>query len=388
MSRSSARPRHPLAALAASMSLVGAMLLAPAVHATPAGAPARAHPFVNAFASGGPSTGAMFRWWWPSAVEPGTAVQQLRAVDEAGYRGVEIAFVMDGTDYVVDQDEHEYGDAKWRAAVEAVLAEANRLGLRVDLTLGGRWPASVPGLDVSSAAASQELITGDATVAAGETFSDDAPAPPILEYADRTMENGEVITTTKVSEPTLVTASAAECLAACASENPQLDLTTVVDLSENVTGGSLEWTAPAEGTWVLTAYWQRGTAQRNDAPFGTTTSPLSDPESRVVNHLSLGGSRAIVEYFGGLLNGRTRALLRANGGSLFEDSLELKASQLWTPEFFAKFRQVNGYSISRYLPALARSAPPDRSPRLRRCTPSAKTRTRRWSASRWTSTRR
>ena len=172
------------------------------------------------------------------------------------------------------------------------------------------------------------------------------------------MENGEVITTSKVSEPTLVTASAAECLAACASENPQLDLTTVVDLSENVTGGSLEWTAPAEGTWVLTAYWQRGTAQRNDAPFGTTTSPLSDPESRVVNHLSLAGSRAIVEYFGGLLNGRTRALLRANGGSLFEDSLELKASQLWTPEFFAKFRQVNGYSISRYLPALARSAPP------------------------------
>ena len=53
---------------------------------------------------------------------------------------------------------------------------------------------------------------------------------------------------------------------------------------------------------MLTAYWQRGTAQRNDAPFGTTTSPLSDPESRVVNHLSVAGSRAIVEYFGSLLN--------------------------------------------------------------------------------------
>ena len=76
-------------------------------------------------------------------------------MDEAGYRGVEIAFVMDGTDYVVDQDEHEYGDANWRAAVKAVLTEANRLGLQVDLTLGGRWPAAVPGFDVGNAAAAR-----------------------------------------------------------------------------------------------------------------------------------------------------------------------------------------------------------------------------------------
>ena len=353
------RTRAWVATLAAGCVASGLALMPGSSPASAAAAPvARAHPFVDAFSSASRGTGAMFRWWWPSTVDPDVAVRQLRQVRDAGYRGVEIAFVMDGTNYVVDADEHEYGDANWRAAVQAVLTEANRLGLQVDLTLGGRWPAGVPGLDVSSNAASQELITGDATVEAGQTFDAEAPAPPQLTYADRTMENGVITTTTKVSQPTLVTASAAACVAACASANPQLDLDTVLDLRDSITDGRLEWTAPDPGTWVVTAYWQRGTAQRNDAPFGTSTSPLSDPETRVVNHFSAAGSDAITGFMGSLLNTRTRRLLRANGGSIFEDSLELRASQLWTPEFFDRFRQVNGYSVAAYLPVLARSTAP------------------------------
>ena len=357
------RPRSWLAALVAAGCVTGGLALVPAsAPAAPAAASAKptaqAHPLVTAFASDSRTTGAMFRWWWPSTVEPDVAVRQLRQVKDAGYKGVEIAFVMDGTNYVVDADKHEYGDANWRAAVQAVLTEANRLGLHVDLTLGGRWPAGVPGLDVSSNAASQELITGDATVEAAQTFDAEAPAPPQLTYADRTMGNGVVTTTTKVSQPSLVSASAARCVSACTSANPQLDLNSVVDLSDSLTDGHLTWTAPDAGTWVVTAYWQRGTAQRNDAPFGTSTSPLSDPETRVVNHFSAAGASAITGFMDSLLNTRTRQLLRANGGSIFEDSLELRASQLWTPEFFDRFQQVNGYSVVPYLPVLARATPP------------------------------
>ena len=357
------RPRSWLAALVAAGCVTGGLALvpasAPAAPSAPSAKPtAKAHPLVTAFASDSRTTGAMFRWWWPSTVEPDVAVRQLRQVKDAGYKGVEIAFVMDGTNYVVDADKHEYGDANWRAAVQAVLTEANRLGLQVDLTLGGRWPAGVPGLDVSSNAASQELITGDATVEAAQTFDAEAPAPPQLTYADRTMENGVVTTTTKVSQPSLVSASAARCVSACTSANPQLDLDSVVDLSDSLTDGHLTWTAPDAGTWVVTAYWQRGTAQRNDAPFGTSTSPLSDPETRVVNHFSAAGASAITGFMDSLLNTRTRQLLRANGGSIFEDSLELRASQLWTPEFFDRFQQVNGYSVVPYLPVLARATPP------------------------------
>ena len=347
--------RGPLL-IAASLSFVATV----ATVLAPLGAPADALPerpgsaFVQQFGAADTSHGAMFRWWWTSAVDTDVAVQQLRQVAAAGYKGVEIAFVMDGVSYVVDTDEHEYGDAGWRAAVRAVLAEANRLGVQVDLTLGGRWPAAFPGLDVSSDAASQELTTGNAVVAAGARFDQALPQPAPLTYEDRTMEDGKVVTTSRTSPASYVAATATRCVDACGGATPVLDLETVVDLSADVADGNLDWTAPAEGTWVVTSYWRRGTAQRNDAPFGSSLSPWSEPESRVVDHFGAAGTEAILTFFGGLLDGPTRRLLRKNGGSLFEDSLELKHAQAWTPAFLDAFEETNGYRIEPYLPVLAK----------------------------------
>lgn len=315
---------------------------------------ASASAFVRSFAHADTEHGAMFRWWWPSAVDADVAVEQLRQVAAAGYKGVEIGFVMDGVGHVVDADEHAYGDASWRAATRAVLAEANRLGIQVDLTLGGRWPAAVPGLDVSSRAASQELTTGSATVAAGGRFHAALPQPTPLTYEDRTMEDGKVITTTRTSPVSYVAATATRCMEACGGAAPVLDLETVVDLGADVTDGRLDWTAPAEGNWVVTSYWKRGTAQRNDAPFGTSVSPLSDPESRVVDHFGVAGTEAILAFYDDLLDAPTRRLLRKNGGSIFEDSLELTHAQAWTPGFLDAFEETNGYSVEPYLPVLAK----------------------------------
>src|SRR4051794_6900192 len=56
------------------------------------------------------STGAMFRWWWPgAAVDDGELVRELDAIADAGYKGVEIADVMDSVDYAVDPDVYGYG---------------------------------------------------------------------------------------------------------------------------------------------------------------------------------------------------------------------------------------------------------------------------------------
>ncbi|WP_433832603.1 glycosyl hydrolase [Actinoplanes sp. CA-015351] len=317
------------------------------------------HPsrFVTDFTTARSDYSAMFRWWWPSSVDATTAVNQLHQVAAAGYKGVEIAMVMDGTNYVVDPDKHQYGDANWRAAVRAVLAEGQKLGVQIDLTLGSRWPAAVPGLDVSTDAASQELVTGSAVVAARTTFTAAVPAPAARTYQDRTSANGVVTTTIKTSKPTYVTATATRCVAACAENQPQVDLTTVTDISGRVRDGQVNWTAPGDGTWIVTGYWKRGTAQRNDAPFGSTVSPLSDPESRVVNHLDTAGTKAFIAYFDRLLDADTRRLLKANGGSIFEDSLELSGAQLWSSDFLRTFRETNGFSLATYLPVLAKTAP-------------------------------
>ncbi len=341
--------------VATSLSAVAA-----ATVLAPLGGPAVARPerpgsaFTQRFEAADASHGAMFRWWWTSAVDADVAAEQLHEVAAAGYKGVEIAFVMDGLDYVVDTDRHEYGDEGWRTAVRVVLAEANRLGIQVDLTLGGRWPAAVPGLEVSGDAASQELTTGTAVVEAGVRFDQALPQPAPLTYEDRTMEGGQVVTTTRTSPASYVAATATRCLAECGGETPVLDLETVVDLGADVSDGRLDWTAPAEGTWVVTSYWHRGTAQRNDAPFGSSVSPLSEPESRVVDHFGAAGTHAMLAFYGELLDGPTRRVLRQNGGSLFEDSLELKHAQAWTPGFLDSFEETQGYRLEPYLPVLAK----------------------------------
>ncbi|MFF2852117.1 glycosyl hydrolase [Streptomyces sp. NPDC058001] len=318
-----------------------------------ASAAKRPDPFVRDFTGARQASGAMFRWWWPSSVDSATAVGQLRQVAAAGYQGVEIAMVMDSADYVVDPDAHSYGDVSWRRAVKAVLAEGTRLNVQVDLTLGSRWPTAIPGLDVTSEAASQELVTGSAVVRAGTSWHESVPRPPDRTYPDRTSQNGVVTSTTKTSPPTYVTATATRCAKACTEATPQLDLTTVTDISRQVKNGTVSWKAPASGTWMVTGYWHRGTAQRNDAPYGNTTSPLSDPESRVVNHFSKAGADRFTSWFGGLLDAETRRLLKANGGSIFEDSLELKGAQMWSADFLSAFERTNGYSVVPYLPVLA-----------------------------------
>ncbi|BBH69425.1 hypothetical protein ACTI_61100 [Actinoplanes sp. OR16] len=336
----------------AALALALTLPLSTAAHA--GGKPTR---FAADFAAARSETSAMFRWWWPSSVDAGTAVKQLRQVAAAGYKGVEIAMVMDGTDYVVDPDEHSYGDADWRKAVKAVLAEGQKLGVQIDLTLGSRWPAAIPGLDVGSAAASQELVTAGAVVAGGATYRGAVPQPAARTYQDRTVTNGVVTSTTRTSAASIVTATAARCVATCAETTPAIDLGTVIDISGGIRDGRITWTAPATGTWTITGYWKRGTAQRNDAPFGSTVSPLSDPESRVINHLDKAGTSAFLTYFDGLLDAETRRLLRANGGSIFEDSLELNGAQLWTTSFLSAFKSLHGYDLKPYLPVIARTAP-------------------------------
>ena len=322
-----------------------------------AAAAAKQPSFAQRFAAADATKGAMFRWWWPSSVEPAAAVAQLEDVAAAGYKGVEIAFVMDGTDYVVDPADYEYGDANWRSAVKAVLARATKLHLQVDLTLGGRWPAAIPGLDVASDSASQELVTARSVVAGGETFAGSAPAPSPRTYEERTVDDdGAVQTQTKTSEAHLVSAVAAKCVSDCSEDVPVVDLnsTEPIDISS---GGEVTWTAPEGATWVIVAGWQRGTAQRNDAPFGTTVSPLSDPESRVINHFDADGANSFIRWFSRMLDPSARSLLAANGGSIFEDSLELRGAQLWTSGFAAEFADQHGYEITPFLPAVAYSEP-------------------------------
>jgi hypothetical protein len=316
---------------------------------------------VTTFEQAPASTGAMFRWWWPSGnVEVSELKDQLRAVAAAGYKGVEIADVMDGTPASFDPAVNGWGGEEWLTAVRSVAGEAKRLGLQVDLTLGARWPAAIPGLNVNGSTASQELVSAHQVVTGGSTFDGPVPAPAAKTYDDRTVVDGKIVTTVKKITPRLVASTAVRCVADCSGATPQLDLDSSIDLTDAMVDGELTWTAPADGTWALVGYWSRGTAQRNDAPYGTTAAVLTAPESRVIDYFSKAGTNAFIDWFDSTLDDETKSLIADTGGAIFEDSLELVHAAAWTPAFFEAFRDRRGYDITRYLPVLAAQTPPSK----------------------------
>ena len=292
----------------------------------------------------------MFRWWWPgAAVDPAIIRSQLESVASAGYKGVEIADVKVSVDYPVDPDLYGYGSPAWRRAVEAATREAERLNLQVDITMGPHWPVAVPGLDVDGPASSKELI-GGFVVLDGETYRGPVPLPEPLIYSNRNSIDGRITEQHALSVPTLISVGAVRCRTAkCDQSSPELDLTSFVDLKVTGTDGLIDWRVPDDGRWVVIAHWQRGTGQRNDAPWGTTPYLVTNPESRVVDHFSLQGAHAFLAFLETTISEATISAIARVGGALFEDSIELKAAQLWTTGMLTEFRARRGYAIEPYL---------------------------------------
>ena len=115
--------------------------------------------------------------------------------------------------------------------------------------------------------------------------------------------------------------------------------------------GTVSWTAPADGNWILISYFERGSGQKPEGSAHTT------PDSYVIDHFSQTGTKAITDYWDEhILTPTVRSLLKDAGGALFEDSLELETdSALWTPGFADAFQQQLGYSLLPYLPLVAKN---------------------------------
>ena len=232
------------------------------------------------FARADASTGAMFRWWWPGAqVEDAELVRELEAIDARGLQG--------------RRDRPRDGRCRLcrrprplrlrHRALEPRRADRaggrGSPGLQVDLTVGARWPIAVPGLDVNGPASAKELTYGLQLVRGGAAFSGPVPAPAPKTYEDRTFENGATRTTTRrpcpASSPPPRWHASSRLRRYAHCRRPRLRAW----ISRAASGdGRLDWTPPDARTWVVTGSWYRGTAQRNDAPFGNLAYPTSDPE--------------------------------------------------------------------------------------------------------------
>ncbi|KAB8196015.1 alpha-L-rhamnosidase [Nonomuraea phyllanthi] len=274
------------------------------------------------------------RWWWPDAhVDPAEIRREVDQLADAGFGGAEIAAVHHSISdkSVLDPVGHGWGTPAWNAAVEAALDQAARRGLTIDLTIGPSWPAAVPTITPESPAAVKELAHGSVTVAAGATYTGEAPPPAVEGRPARTL---------------LLVQAARIDTANSTRDETGLDPASVREVP--VTGTTVSWTAPAEGEWVLIAYWERGSGQRPES------GPHTAPEAYVVDHFSRAGTQAVIDFWESrLLTPAVRGLLKRSGGALFEDSIEIEAGGLpWTPGMLAEFGRRRGHPLTPLLPVI------------------------------------
>jgi len=291
------------------------------------------------FARPGAAVRPKVRWWWPDGlVDPVEVRREVDQLADAGFGGAELAAVHHSIEdkSVLDPAGHGWGSAPWIAGVEAALDQAGRRGIAIDLTIGPSWPAAVPTITPDHEAAVKELQYGVVQVVAGSTYSGPPPEPV---YASDAV-------------PTLLKVAAWRVNPAYTSSNGRIlgfDIDSYVDIP--IVDNVISWTAPADGTWMLFAFWERGSGQQPES------GPHTSPESYVVDHFSPAGTRAVIDYWERhLLTPTVRKLLRTSGGALFEDSIELETSGLnWTPGLPAEFARRRGYDVWRCLPAIVRN---------------------------------
>ncbi|WP_157987914.1 glycosyl hydrolase [Jiangella endophytica] len=340
--------RAVLAVTSVVASLIGGVLVAEP--STEAAAPASAElaPVLTAstFADPPPQVRPKYRWWMPMAF---TSDEQLSAeladVQAIGAGGAEVATTPAVGPRASDPEflaEYGWGSPLWERKVRTMLETADELDLALDFTIGPRWPAIVPTVtDIDDPRASQQLVFSHAFVQGGTTYDGALPA----NYSPRPPTG---------AKRTLVAAVLARCAdAACDSQSGtvMLDRDSVRDLTGTVgEDGTLGIDVPGGpgDTYVLIGFFQTAAGQvRND--FTTTK------RNYVLDHLSEQGVRATTEFYdASILTPAVREALGAVGRvDLFEDSLELGASQLWTWDFAEEWERRRGYSPVSVLPALA-----------------------------------
>ncbi len=315
------------------------------------------------------------RWWWHgSAVTMEGITSELESFKEVGLGGVEITPI-----YGVIGEEVEFIDYlsdKWVELLIHTLNEADRLGLGVDMATGTGWPFGGPWIEQKDAPKTYEYKLFRLT--SGEQLSEPVTyiQPPLLRSVTNMVYqlyglykvDGEPITgshanpefrdkveTLKISDIRNPIASN-ENLQGMALDQVRfeqsLPLVTLMAFSENgdrqeliefVSGGKLDWTAPA-GDWTLIALFEgmHGKMVERAAPGG---------EGNTLDHFSAEAINTYLSKFDTVFRDKNINSLRA----FFNDSYEVDdadGSADWTPELLNEFEKRRGYDLRDQLPAL------------------------------------
>lgn len=319
----------------------------------------------------------MLRWWWPGgAVEAEALCEQLRGFADAGWGGVEIQPCRVGLPHDLTAEQsarvHDVFTPGWFQTVEAVMAEAARLGMLVDVTFGSAWPfgggeAITPELATSELTLAWTSVQGpqrwqgvprqperplrSATWLARQGGIAEEQALP-AEWQERMAAPVETVAVLAVRGgvpslgpypgfvPMTLPDRWGQVLAA-----GWLDASHTVDLTDCLQAdGSLDWQVP-EGDWQLVV------VQRFVSDHMILEGAGRGPQL-VLDHLQRAAFDAHAARVGDAALPHWREHAGTTWRSIFIDSLEIPADLLWTADFRAEFQRRRGYDPRQYLPLM------------------------------------
>lgn len=306
------------------------------------------------------------RYWLPggwAATNLDEIRREIKELADAGYGTIEVADVRDKMsqtelDALAKPDENGdsylYGSKNWEKSIKTVLEAAKEYGITVDLTFGQRWPASSNEITPNDEAAAKELVYGTVELGKGESHSG---AVTVNSYVTTSEEENPII------ENKLIGVYAAQYTGTetvkiaggfmqPAKEYTQytLDESTMQMLTPDE-NGAVAFTAP-EDNYVLLAVYQRGTGQLVGYQPAMDNHTGTEYDSYVIDHFGHAGVDVVQAYYENNLfaDPETEQLMKAVGGTFFEDSLEMTSVCLWTDDMLDEFEECAGYSLKENLP--------------------------------------
>ncbi|MVM30946.1 hypothetical protein GO755_12965 [Spirosoma sp. HMF4905] len=268
------------------------------------------------------------RWWWPgNSVDKTELRREINLFADNGFGGVEIQPI---NRFAPGPKEVRAKEITWDTPdyydnVIAVMQEARKRGITVDMSDGSGWPAGGPYLSAEDGFltldhAEVDVVSGPIAIAL-PTVKKSTAVPPRLEA---------VLAVKKGAKPT-----------GDNTKTTRLDSASTIVLTSFVKNDSLQWKSPA-GDWTIIAFWSK---QQGQNAFTATPKqgPVMDhfDSSKVLkNYRHLFGPRTGLQpYFGNPMR------------AVFDDSYEFSVDRHYSLNFLDFFKKRRGYDLAPWLPA-------------------------------------
>jgi hypothetical protein len=287
------------------------------------------------------------RWWLAEGLHTDETLRyEIDTAHRLGFGGMEF-LAMDEDN--IDHSRYGWGAEEWVHDSQIVAEETTKRNMSVSFTSGTNWSnANLPTIDADHPAAAKELDVVSEDLLAGASRTGTLPR---IDLEAEPATHGLPGHRGAIHEQVLVAVVAARVVEET-EVGAVLDVDSVVDLTDYVHDGALEWTAPDDGTWRLFSYWMHGTGQ--------TASP-SASVNYTVNYLDPDGAQAVTDYWESVvLTPELREQIARNPrAQMYMDSLELStygaAGLFWGRTVAEEFRSRRGYDITPWLPFLTRN---------------------------------